>query len=192
MKSTTKRIPAEVSRITLSSGIFFTCFYLYTYIFIEPQLIYHGFGSILKYPVFSLSWSTFEDYLIMPGGVIKYVSAFLSQLYFFNWLGALIITLIAWFAYLGTKTFITSTGNKDSKVLCYIPALFLLMMYNYYEHILSIYLAMTIAVWLSIFYQRIPWRSSLGRTAAFFIIFSVLYYIAVGTSLLFAALAIIY
>ena len=83
------------SRILLNVIFFFLC-YLYVWTFIKPDLIYHGFGTIIPdVPLFSTGWQFLRDSLNLPGGLTVYAYGFLSQWYYYSWLGALVVVLVA-------------------------------------------------------------------------------------------------
>jgi len=115
--------------------------------------------------------------------------SFLSQGYYYSWLGALIITLAALLIYLGMRILITLVGGGYSKVISYIPAIGLLIVYNRYRHPLAMFLALLTAIWLSLLYEKISLRIGVVRWLVFLVMFAILYYIAGGASLLFAVLS---
>ena len=79
----------------IQSFIFFILFYLYLWLEVDPRLIYHGGGMITNFPVFFRGWVFFQQFIAYPGGPVEYLSAFLSQLFYYSWAGALIVTLQA-------------------------------------------------------------------------------------------------
>jgi hypothetical protein len=174
----------------LSFAVFFTAFYLYLWLFIKPQFIYHGFGIIiLKYPAFSLDWSFLTESFTRPGGLVEYVSGFLSQCYYFPWIGALIVTLLAWMLCRCTHTLITCSGPGRLRILSCLPACALLITYNRYDHPLAMCLALLIALSSSIAYQRIRITSPAVSAVLFLIITAIIYHIAGAACLVFTALA---
>jgi hypothetical protein len=182
----------RMRRLPLTSIMFFACFYLYVWLFIEPELIYHGFGVFGRYPIFLTGWSFFRDFLGYPGGLIEYISAFFSQLYYYSWLGALIITLVAAGLYLSMKKLIILAGEEKLSFISYIPAIALLITYNRYYHLLSAALALLVSLLFWIVYAKMSLRTTFVRLAIFLIEFAGLYYIAGPASLLFAGLAAAY
>ncbi len=122
--------------------LFFIFFYLYVCIHLDPRLIYHGYSGFTQFPVFSVGWSFFKEFAGHPGGLTEYAAAFLSQYYYFSWIGALIITTIGWLVCRCTNALIIIAGGTRSRVICYVPALLLLIMYNRYGHPLAICVAL--------------------------------------------------
>jgi len=179
-------------KLPITAGVFFFGFYLYVWLFLEPHLIYHNYVTQRDFPVFFTGWSFLKNFLVYPGGPVEYVAAFLSQGYYYSWLGALIITLAALLIYLGMRRLITLVGGGYSKVISYIPAIGLLIIYNRYLHPLVMFLALLTAIWFLLLYEKISLRFGVLRWLVFLIMFAILYYIACGASLLFVVLVVFY
>jgi len=185
--------------------IFFACFYLYVWLFIEPCLIYHdhNFGTFIDYQAFSVDWGFLKSSLSHPCGVVEYIGGFLSQLYYFSWLGALIATAVAFSLYIATRTLIKrltlrhppgygGQAGQALKLICYIPPVMLLMIHNLYDNQLTAFIALLAALWFTVAYEKMTVRSSVARVVVFLVEFFLLYYIAGGASFIFALLATIY
>jgi len=80
----------------LQSFLFFILFYLYLWFYVDLRLMYHGAGIITNFPVFYKGWTFFMPFLTYPGGPVEYLSAFLSQFFYYSWAGALVVTVQAW------------------------------------------------------------------------------------------------
>ena len=125
----------------------------------------------------------------------------MSQLYYFSWLGALIVTAVA-FSYVhchqdpyqvvDTAATPQAQTGQILKLICYIPAAMLLMIHNRYDSQLTAFLALLAALWFTVAYEKIAVRSSAARAVIFLVMFALLYYIAGGASFVFALLATIY
>ena len=191
MESGEKRISRRGWKRAIGCGIFFTCFYLYVWLIIEPRLIYHGFGTLINYPAFSVDWLFLKSSLSYPGGPIEYAVGFLSQLFYFSWVGALIITIIARCFWQLADKVSSLAGWTWGSVICYLPAVMLLTAYNRYDHQLTSYLALLVALLFSVVYERAASRSTGLGAMMFLVMFVVLYYIAGGVSLVFAMLVAI-
>jgi len=176
----------------VGSIIFFVCFYLYVWLFIKPSLIYHCFGTFIAYPAFSVDWEILASSLSYPGGVVEYAGGFLTQLYYFSWLGALIITAVAFSLYIAAKILVDLSAGGILKIICYIPATMLLMMHNRYDSQLPVFLSLLAALWFSVAYEKMAVRSSGARAAVFLVEFFLLYYIAGSASFVFVILVTIY
>jgi len=80
----------------IRSLLFFVLFYLYLWLEVDTRLIYHGAGVITNFPSFYRGWAFFQTFTSYPGGPVEYLSALLSQLFYYSWLGALVVTIQAW------------------------------------------------------------------------------------------------
>jgi hypothetical protein len=190
-KSPKERTRWQTEKSPLASVIFFICIYLYLWQIVDPKLIYHSFGVFYENPVFYKGVSFLKDFLHYPGGLIGYFSAFLSQLYYYSWLGALIITLVAWGLYLGTKKLIVLAGGGENlSFVSYIPVLILLISYNNYYHSLTAYLVILTALLFSVVHEKISTRTESFHLILFLLEFVLVYYIAAGTAFLFMIITI--
>jgi hypothetical protein len=111
------------------SVIFFGLLYLYLWLEVKPCLIY-GCGTITNFPVFYKGWAFFYDSMPYPGGLLKYLSALLSQLFYYSWAGAIVITLQAWALCACTGWLFRMLRLPGSRWLRYVPAFFLLAAYS--------------------------------------------------------------
>jgi hypothetical protein len=190
-KSLKEKTNRQIEKLPLTSIIFFICVYLYLWLIVDPKLIYHSFGVFYENLVFYKGVSFLKGFLQYPGGLIEYFSAFLSQLYYYSWLGALIITLVSWGLYLGTKKLIVLAGGGENlSFVSYIPVLVLLISYNSYYHFLTAYLAILTALLFSVVHEKISTRTESLRLILFLLEFVFVYYIAAGAALLFMIITI--
>jgi hypothetical protein len=179
-------------RRPLAAMVFFGCFYLYIWLVIEPSLIYQGFGTRVDYPVFWTGFSFLGSCLSRPSGLLEYLTGFLSHLYYFSWLGALIITLTAWCIYRSVQEILVLVGSAKNTVLSLLPVILLTVPYNRYDNQLTAYLALSAALWFFVVYVKISADNIRLRAVVFMIFFALLYYVAGGASIVFAAMAVIY
>ncbi|MDZ7261587.1 MAG: DUF6057 family protein [candidate division KSB1 bacterium] len=183
------QIPFKGNLHTLvRTGIFFLLFYLYLWLWINPALYYQR-----QEPVFLLDSRFFREFLSYPGGLVEYVAAFLSQFYYYPWVGALIITLIAWLICLATQRFIKSvSGVHQVQVLHLVPAIFLLILHNQYKHPLATSLGLLLSlVFLNLYVRIAPGHAGL-RLVVYLFLSVILYYTTAGPFLLFALLCGLY
>ncbi|MHC4739419.1 MAG: DUF6057 family protein [Planctomycetota bacterium] len=80
---------------TIRSFVFFILFYLYLWLEVDLRLIYHTSGVISNFPAFFRGWVFFRQFMAYPGGPAEYLSAFLSQFFYYSWAGAFVVTLQA-------------------------------------------------------------------------------------------------
>ncbi|MBN2019608.1 MAG: hypothetical protein JW749_05225, partial [Sedimentisphaerales bacterium] len=191
MKLLTENLSGWRHTVSLVSFVFFGVFYLFLWLYVEPYL-YHHFEISRSSLYFETGWPFLLDYLSEPGGLSQYLAAFLTQLCYFPWLGALCITVIAWAIYRLTASLTAIKADGLWRVVCYMPALLILMICSRYENPLSMGVAVLIAAFFSVIYEKFLSRPALARGALFLIICSVVYYIAGSAVLVFVALAAIY
>jgi len=174
--------------------IFFLFCYVYIWLFVKPYLIYHGFGTIiLDVPLFSTGWRFLRDSIGVPGGVVVYVYGFLSQLYFYSWLGALLIVLVALCLCELSRQHYIYAGHHSSNVLHYFPAIMILIIYNNYDHPLAACLTSFIGLLFSLVLERVPLRRTPIRMAVFCLIAAISYIIAgAGGVLIFSLMTMVY
>ena len=115
--------------------VFFLLGMLYLWLVVEPRLIYQCFGTILPdAPIFLTGWSFLGNSLGLPGGFVMYISGFLSQGFYYSWLGAVIIVLSALCLCELFKRHLVAAGFARATVLCSFPAIMLFLMYSRYKH----------------------------------------------------------
>jgi len=95
---------------------------LYLWLYVDPRLIYHGAGVITNFPVFYKGWSYFLPFLSYPSGPAEYLSAFLSQLFYIAWAGAIVITVQAWLISLCIKYMVKVTNASRIRGIRFSPA----------------------------------------------------------------------
>lgn len=173
---------------SLRTTVFFILFYLYIWLVINPYLCYHR-----QEPIFFFDSSFFKEFLDHPGGLVEYLSAFLSQLNYFPWVGALIITFIAGLFTLTTLRFIKSFSNKHQvDVLHFIPVIFLIILHSQYQQPLSVTIGLLISLLCYNLYIRIAPNIRLLRLGVFLFLTIILHYTIGGPFLLFALLCILF
>jgi hypothetical protein len=191
MQPVRKNLPRWGCNLPVVSVVFFGAFYLFLWLYVGP-LLYHHFEISPRGLYFETGWPFFLDYLSYPSGLSQYLAAFLTQLCYFSWLGALCITLIAWAFYRLTASLTVIKADSIWRVFCYMPALLMLMVCCRFENPLSMSVAVLVAAFFSVMYEKFSPRPSLARGALFLIICCVVYYIAGSAVLVFVALAAIY
>lgn len=176
------------------SVVFFPLFYLYVWLVIDPRLIHQSLGIFTCFFDFSFhtGWPFLQERLAHPGGLVQYGTGFLSQFYSFGWIGALIITAIAWCTCRGTDWLVRLAGGTRSRVVRYGPAVILLMMCSAYNHPLSTMLALPTALWCSVLYLRLAPGSPVKQLPVLLVVCVGLYHVAGAASLLLPALVMVH
>ena len=174
--------------------IFFLLCYLYVWIFIKPDLIYHGFGTIIPdVPLFSTGWQFLRDSLDIPGGLTVYAYGFLSQWYYYSWLGALVVVLVALCLCELSRQHYVHADYPRSTFLHYVPAIMIILSYNQYSHLLAACLASSIGLLFSLSLERMPLRRGPIRMVVFCFMAAICYCLAgAGGVLVFSLITTVY
>lgn len=191
---TTKRYSSRHPEWLLQSFIFFILFYLYLWLYVDLRLIYHGAGIITNFPVFYKGWSFFLPFLSYPGGPVEYLSAFFSQLFYYSWAGALVITVQAWLMYLCFDYLLKAANSLRSHLICFALPILLLILYTQYTYHFVTTMAFLCVLLTACLYLKITLshNKNFSCVSVFLILSVILYYLAGGAFLLFAVLCAIY
>jgi hypothetical protein len=168
--------------------IFFLFVFLYLIKIVQPELFYFA-----QQPPFQTNKYFFSAFLLYPGGLAEYVALFISQFFYFNWLGSLIITLTLFFLLiLGYKIFRLIVKSGDLFFWMFLPVIILFSLFsNYlfsYVTVLNVLLT-----YLTVLLSFRLLNSSLKNWFYYFLIGPLIYYINGGGSFeLFSASFIIY
>ena len=111
-----------------TAAAFFLGFFLYVWLVLEPAGEYYSQGA-----VFFLNGSFLRRFLIYPGGLVDYGSAFLAQLNCWSWLGALVFTALGGLLFLGACRLCLRLADRASLLVCLAPSLVLLGWRGRYE-----------------------------------------------------------
>lgn len=136
---------------------FFLLSFLYLWRVTEPRLLYFCLGTILTdAPGFVSGWAFLSDTLAKPGGFVTYVAGFLSLGFYHSWLGAaIIVTIGAGLAGLARRHLATVHVTYAS-LLAAFPAVALFLAYSHYKHPLSLALAVSLGLLLSLIVEKLP------------------------------------
>jgi len=176
------------------SLLFFALLYLYLWRIVEPHLLFHGAGTITDFPSFYQGWEFAREHLVYPGGLTLYLAAFLSQLFYYSWLGALVVTLQAWATYLCVARLLDGANLSRWRIVGYIPAVLLAVLYGRYTWHFPTTLTLSIALACACGYLVLAHRqaSPAARLITFAILSLACYLVVGGASLLFALLCALY
>jgi hypothetical protein len=159
--------------------IFFLLGTVYVWFVIEPHLIYNCFGNILSdAPIFITGWPFLKNSLSLPGGFVMYISGFLSQGFYYSWLGTLIIVLSALFLCELYRRHLVIAGFTRAAILTSFPAVLLFLIYSRYKHPLPASLTISIGLLFSLVFEGLPLRRLVARTPVFCIMAALLFWLA--------------
>ena len=159
---------------------FLVLFFIFLF-FIHPPLLYE-----LQKPVFFKGWNFLKEYLVLPGGLVDYLSAFFSQGFEYPLLGAFLLAGMIMLVSFFTRKVIKVLWKEDLHTLHWIPGLLLFSLYANYEAPLSLAIG-TIVVLISAWFL-LRWESKfVGLHVGLYIIVSgLLYWLCGGPFLFFA------
>jgi len=176
------------------SLIFFVIFYLYLWLGVDLRLIYGCTEVITNFPVFYKGWAFFRSFLSHPGGLVEYTAAFLSQFFYIDWAGALVVTIQAWLMSVCIGCILKAVNLSHLRWLRFIPPILLLITYTQYTyHFITMMAFLVVLVFVYLYLRITPFlTSNAGRLIVFLALSVILYTIAAGVYLLFALLCAIY
>ncbi len=187
---------ANAHRLRLLLGLrwaaFLSVFYLLAWLRFDVGLTYYGHKITTEFPVFSRGAVFLRESMANPGGLVRYASSALSQLYSWPWAGALVVTLMAAALCLTARGVITALSGWRSRLVHFVPALIVLGLCGRYAHALAACLAIVVASALTCLYAWLPVRRALVRFLAFVVLSAALYCAAGAACLLFGILCVLF
>jgi len=188
-----KLLGQDIGR-TSRSLIFFVLFCLYLWLVVDLRLIYNCAGVITNFPVFYRGWAFFYEFLSHPGGLVEYTGALLSQMFYIGWAGALVVTIQAWLMSVCIGYILKAVNLSHLCWLRFIPPILLLITYTQYTFHFITTMAFLVTLVFVCLYLRIikSLKSNTGHLIVALILSVILYTIAAGAYLLFAALCAMY
>jgi len=189
-----KQYPNWGWKLLLQSFLFFVLYFLYLWLYVDLKLIYHGAGVITDFPVFYRGWNFFVPFLSYPGGLVEYLSAFLSQLFFYSWAGALVVTIQAWLMCLCLGYLLNIATTKRNRLVWYALPILVLILYTQYTCHFVTTMAFLAALATACIYLKTAGSHDkvIYRVIVYLVLSAVLYYLAGGALILFAAICAIY
>jgi hypothetical protein len=187
-----ERLTSENTGGKVRIFLFFLLLWLYLWLKVDMQLIYHAVGSVAAFPSFFRGWEFFREFLLYPGGIIEYISSFFIQFFYYSWAGALIVTVQLWLFCLFTGYFLQAISAPRLRWVRFIPPILLLVTYNRYTCHFTTSSALLAAILSACLYVKAASRTGFFRLLVFLILSAVVYIAAGGAYLLFALLCIIY
>jgi len=176
----------------LRSMIFFLLFYLFLAVYVDLRLLYYVTGATSGILGFPCEWSYLFESLSLPGGLVRYVSVFLTQFFMFRWIGPVVVVLQGWTIALCIDRIVEKCDGKWFRWARYVPAIVILLFYTSYVYHFETTMAMLGVLGLFNLYITVSskkWQTSL---VWFVVLMVVAYYFAAAGSLLFAVMCSIY
>jgi len=171
-----------LASLAQSIGLF-AIFYYYVFLRVRPELFYQQ-----KPHIFVLDSHFFRGMVTHPGGVVDYLTAFLSPLLAWDWLGALVLTLLGMLICRATRGFLATGAGAASEVACLLPAVFILMVLGQYIHPVQLCVGLSITLLAANLYARLGGCRVGVRLAAFATASLAIYFVTAGLYSIFACL----
>jgi hypothetical protein len=186
------KLMSRPSGRAIRSLVFFVLFYLYLWLDVDLRLLYHGGGVIINFPFFYRGWEFFRDFLVYPGGPVKYLSAFLAQSFYYSWAGAIVVTAVAWLICVCTDFFFRAVNAPYLRWVRFVGPVLLLAIYTQYAlHFVTTMALLAALVFVCLYLKVTPKNKSIA-VLVFLVLSAILYYLAGGAYLLFAVLCALY
>ncbi len=161
----------------------FAVFHCYVVVRIHPKLFYQ-----LNPVIFLFDYGFFGGFMDQPGGLVEYVSAFLSPLFHGDWPGGLVLTVLSAIICLATRRFSVGMAGSGGQVVFLVPAMLILMLLGQYVHPVRLCVGLCVALAFANGYVWIGGSHVAVRAAAFAIASALVYYMAAGLYVVFACL----
>jgi len=182
------KIPLESIRFFL----FFSVFFLYTALRIDPRLIYHGYGihgqGLMSFPVFLRSAEFFREHLAYPGGLLDYFSGLLTQYYYYRFFGSFVIVGSVMILCIGGGMVFSTFKKPVNHLFLYIPVLLALVSLHQYANFITIIIGLSIPLFLYRAYAATTGMNSIYRSVVIILFSSAIYYTVGIFFLVFAVL----
>ncbi len=165
-----------------SSGLS-AVFYGYVLLRVRPELLYQQ-----KPHVFLLDSHFFRGLAAHPGGGTDYLAAFLSPLFAWDWLGALVVTLLVVLICWATRGFVAAVAGAEDDVVHLLPAIFIVMVVGQYIHPVQLCVGLALALLGANLYARLGGHCVGVRLAALATVSAAVYFVTAGLYSIFACL----
>jgi len=194
----------SVMRGFLGNAAVFGLIYLFLWQLVHPQLLYYvihlaippaGYplleGQSIVFPFFLRGTQFFLQFVGRPGGLVEYVSAYLSQYYYYPLVGPAIITAVLVLISLASARLFRKVTGRSARGFQYIPVILLLIPIVRYTFYLREFIALALAVLTAWLYVSLRRRLGgwLPRFFVFLFLAAALHYLVAGPYILFILLS---
>ncbi len=129
----------------------------------------------------------------MPGGFIEYASGFLSQGFYYSWLGTVIIVLSALCLCELCRRHLIAAGYARATALTSVPAILIFLIYSRYKHPLPACLTVSLGLLCSLVFEKLPLRRLVIRAVVYCLMAAVIFWLSgAGGLLVFLLMTVIY
>ncbi|MHC4985421.1 MAG: DUF6057 family protein [Planctomycetota bacterium] len=169
--------------------MFFAAVFVYVFFIIDPRLLYHAYivplpGRDVRivFPEFFLGREFLASFAHLPGGAAEYVGAMGSQWFFYDTVGAIILTALALCLFALTAGIARKIGLRHGRLMGLVAALIWVAAWGRYTFHLADQLALLGALVLVRLY--VGARHPAVRTVGFIVLSPVVYVMVAGPYLL--------
>lgn len=167
--------------IWIQDVLIFLVLFFIIFVRLYPPLLYE-----FQRPVFFTSWNFLKEYLLLPGGLVDYVSVLCTQAFEYPIFGAFLLTVIIGLVSLFTRKIIHTLWKVQIHTLHWIPGIFLLLMYSNYKAPFSLAIGTVIVLISTWIFFKWPPKSTGIRIGLYTLCAGLLYWLCGGPFLLFA------
>ena len=172
----------------LFDGILFMLLFFYFHLRVDAKLFYQA-----QTPVFFFDKDFLFEFLSYPGGIVEYVSQFLTQFFYYAWTGSLLVAILFMaVVWLVRIIFNRITTNAAPIIFSLFPILPLAVLYQNYDFEIPMLVGFIFALVASVFYLAAGPQKIGLRIFVFALFFIIFYYAAAGPALLFVFIAGLY
>jgi hypothetical protein len=160
----------------------------YFFFIVDTRLIYQQ-----QEPVFFLGYPFFKGFLEYPGGCADYLSALLSQLLSFPFIGSCLLAgVIAIAAIVSSALFSLFTKPLSFPFIAFIPSLLLIVFHSNYWYPLSISISFVFTLTAVYLICKIRIKTFVSHLLVFCLTGIIVYWIAGGQLFLYGVLCVLY
>jgi len=142
--------------------------------------------------VFPIDAGFFGEFLERPGGIVDYLTAFLSVTLAIDWLGSLVFTALAALICLAARRFFNTMAGTNVGVVWLFPSLLILALLGQYLQPVELCVGLAVALWLANVYLLVGQRHDAVRLLAFLVLSVFTYLLTTGLYFAFACLCGVY
>ncbi len=163
-----RRVGWAVKLATLMVGLYF-----YALLRVRAELFYQQSPTL-----FLLDWDHVVAALVQTGWAVELAWTTLSPLFLIDWLGALIIALLAVLIVMATRWIVANVAAESGLVLNLVPLLPLCLLLGQYQHPVRIGVGLCVVLGLTGLYVRFKHWHRLARGLLFLILAAVTFWTA--------------
>ncbi len=148
-----------LSRRILPAVIFFTFYFLYFYLLVDPRLRFYAHTTMGDLHLFTQKEVLLIDLWKAPGQLSLLFAGFVLKYLIFRWTGPALFTISAVCLFWITKRLAASMGGKRMEIIPYLPVLLTLALPVEHDIIFVYILPFYLSLFLAVLYVGLPHRA---------------------------------